>query len=231
MAVDNPWWWVLTLAGAALVAVAVVLLVRGRGSARPNLEVDGDIPFYLDEDLVLDLYQFGGNALSREVETYFAENSQNALSAKAGPGQGNLGRTRERSTRMAYSENVRAINAASEVIKQLRDADLIIYADLRGNRVEPHDRHGESGTTKLSDSRMFVSVVGTFTKVESPDTFVRFRAPYGHDGQGHVRIKLNADWVRGQLPEGELRARCLGKIEEWNAEDRELKMWVMAIFR
>ncbi|WP_405805209.1 hypothetical protein OG729_08155 [Streptomyces sp. NBC_00210] len=46
-----------------------------------------------------------------------------------------------------------------------------------------------------------------------------------------VRVTCATEGLRNQVPQRAFSARCLGKVQDWNAEDAVLEVQAMAIFR
>lgn len=46
-----------------------------------------------------------------------------------------------------------------------------------------------------------------------------------------VRVTCATEGLRNEVPQGTFSARCLGKVQDWNAEDAVLEVQAMAIFR
>ncbi|WP_199439797.1 hypothetical protein [Umezawaea beigongshangensis] len=244
MVAADPWFWTLIGAGAALVAVAVVLYARGRRPHRDTSGTIGEHEFlvYLNETTVMDILQYRGDvpALKRLVEQYTRESAEGRGEVKTHWFGLGGSRTRDGETTESYEAEERPITAIRTVVRALEAADAIVYADFHTGEVHAHRSlaDGAAGHAKLSDTRMFLSVDGLFEGYEegdgSDEDYLRLRAPYP-SGEAHVRVKVARSGVRERnvLPDNDVsfRARVLGKVENWDAKDGVLKMWALAIFR
>ena len=90
-------------------------------------------------------------------------------------------------------------------------------------------------SVRLRDIEDFVLIRGRFRKIgESPESTV-FLAPYGDPADPaagpRVRVTCATEGLRNEVPQGTFSARCLGKVQDWNAEDAVLEVQAMAIFR
>ncbi|EQD85391.1 hypothetical protein A8924_5285 [Saccharopolyspora erythraea NRRL 2338] len=244
MAADNPWFWILMLTGAGLVAAAVVLHVRRMRRSRDMAGVIGDheILMYLNEALVMDILQYRGDvrALKRRVEQYTRETAEGRGEVKSSLFSIVGGRNREGSTTESFEAEESPITAIRKVVRELEKADAIVYADFHKGEIHPHRTltDNPAGVAKLSDSRMLLSIDGRFEEYEEGDgsdkDYARLRAPYP-SGNAHVRVKITRSGLREQdaLPEEKapFSARVLGKVETWDEQAGVLKMWALAIFR
>jgi hypothetical protein len=245
VAVDNPWFWILMLTGAALVVAAAVLYVRGRRRSRntPDFIGDHETLMFLNETLVMDILQYRGDvlALKKQVEQYTRESAEGRGEVKTRWFTLGAGRNRDGETTASFVAEERPITAIRKVVQKLEKADAIVYADLHKGEVHGHRSFAgnATGDAKLSDSRMFLSIDGRFEEYEEGDgsdkDYLRLRAPFP-SGDAHVRVKITRSGLREQsvLPEGKASfpARVLGKVEEtWDEQDGVLKMWALAIFR
>lgn len=241
MAVDSPWFWVLVVLGAALVAGAVALLRRGgrRPDDLPGTIGEHEVLIYLNETMVMDILQYRGDvpALKRLVEQYTRESAEGRGEVKARWFSFGGNRAREGERAESFETEERPITAIRTVVRKLEAADAIVYADFHQGEVHAHRTlaNGDADRAKLSDTRMFLSLDGLFEDYDEGDReYLRLRAPYP-SGDAHVRVKIARSGVREQdvLPDKHVsfRARVLGKVENWDAEDKVLKMWALAIFR
>ncbi|MFD0489727.1 hypothetical protein ACFQ0O_24895 [Saccharopolyspora spinosporotrichia] len=188
MAADNPWFWILMLTGAGLVAAAVVLHVRRMRRSRDMAGVIGDheILMYLNEALVMDILQYRGDvrALKRRVEQYTRETAEGRGEVKSSLFSIVGGRNREGSTTESFEAEESPITAIRKVVRELEKADAIVYADFHKGEIHPHRTltDNPAGVAKLSDSRMLLSIDGRFEEYEEGDgsdkDYARLRAPY-----------------------------------------------------
>ncbi|MEJ2853371.1 MULTISPECIES: hypothetical protein [unclassified Saccharothrix] len=244
MAVDSPWFWVLITLGVALVAASVALY-RRHGRLPREEAVGGvgehEVLIYLNETMVMEMFQTRSNvpALKRLVEQYTRENAEGQGEVKVRWFKFGGNRIHEAQRAESFEAEDRPITAIREVLRQLETADAIVYADFHKGEVHAHRSLSDDGTAqaKLSETRMFLSVDGLFEKYEenddSDENYLRLRAPYP-DSTAHVRVKIPRSGVREHdiVPDGtSFRARVLGKVENWNTNDKVLKMWALAVFR
>ncbi|XVV00970.1 hypothetical protein ACQPW3_26560 [Actinosynnema sp. CA-248983] len=239
MAVDSPWFWVLATLGVALVVAAVVLYRRHGRSPREAAGTIGEheVLIYLNETMVMEIFQNQGDvpALKRLVEQYSRASAEGRGDLKVRWFAFGGNRTHEAQRAESFEAEDRPITAIREVLRKLEVADAIVYADFHKGEVHAHRSLADSGAAdaKLSETRMFLSVDGLFEEHGSDQEYLRLRAPYP-GGDAHVRVKIARRGVREQdvLPENtSFRARVLGKVENWDAEDKVLKMWALAVFR
>jgi hypothetical protein len=244
VAVDNPWFWILVLTGAALVVAAVVLYVRRARRSRdmPGIIGDHELLMYLNETLVMEILQYRGDvlALKKRVEQYTRESAEGRGEVRTSLLSLVAGRNREGATTESFETEEVPITAIRKVVQKLEKADAIVYADFHKGEVHAHRSFADNATgfAKLTDSRMFLSIDGRFEEYEegdgSDEDYVRLRAPYP-SGDAHVRVKITRSGLREQdaLPEEKapFPARVLGKVETWDEQADVLKMWALAIFR
>ncbi|MFF8837312.1 hypothetical protein [Streptomyces sp. NPDC015130] len=94
------------------------------------------------------------------------------------------------------------------------------------------------GTVRLRDVGDFVLIRGRFRttgedSADGPSTV--FLAPYGDPADPshgpRVRVTCATEGLRAQVPQGTFSARCLDRVQEWNAAEGVLEVQAMAIFR
>lgn len=246
------WWpwmllWLLTLAGAvALLVMAVLRLTRARRATGRNLTYS--ICFYLHDRSVMDHYQMRGYAaaLRKEVEQRTSDSTDGTIRATVfglGAGAGKRDSSEIVSKYMQVAEPISVIGVIMDV---LEEKDVIVHVDLvnqsvRRNTALVRELATLPGTAtsrqtvRLRDVEDFVLIRGRFRKIEeSPQTTV-FLAPYGDPddpSQGpRVRVTCATEGLRNEVPRGTFSARCLGKVQDWNADDAVLEVQAMAIFR
>ncbi|WP_344175399.1 hypothetical protein [Streptomyces albidochromogenes] len=134
------------------------------------------------------------------------------------------------------------------VMDVLEERNVIVHVDLPGGTIRrnaalaraladrpPAAGSGPQTTVRLRDIDDFVLIRGRFRKIsETPESTV-FLAPYGdHEDPSRgarVRVTCATEGLRNEVPRGTFSARCLGKVQDWNAEDGVLEVQAMAIFR
>ncbi|MGM1065619.1 hypothetical protein [Saccharothrix sp. Mg75] len=244
MAAGSALFWVLVVVGTALVVAAAVLYARRRRdpSAAPGLIGSHEVLMYLNEAVVMDILQYRDDvsALKRQVEKYTRDTTEGRGEVKTRWLNVTGGRTREGERAEFFEVVEQPITAIRKVVRHLEAADAIVYADFHDGEVHAHHSLvGDArGGAALSDTRMFLSVVGVFEVYEEKDQpdadYLRLRVPYP-GGEAHARVKFPRSGLRKNdvLPQGNTSfgGRVLGKVESWDEEDRVLKMWALAIFR
>jgi hypothetical protein len=247
--VDEAWlavWWPWLLVWVATVAllVAAGLIVvthrRGRtpGSRRPGMAI------YLDEEWVMTLYrQYGGKDMPQEVQERVSSTRDVGASAQLAPVEANVKRGVTEEVSRTYREQAAANTVISIIIDVLAREDDIVDVDLSRQEVEP----SAALTKALGDGlrgravelekvrRCYVSIFGWFEVPEDGDSrgITTFEAPFGGpDGPADtakVRIVCPKSGRRGDHSAG--WARCLGKVDGWNADERMLYVRPIAVFR
>ncbi len=247
------WWpwmllWLCTAAGAvALVVLAgVLLLPRGRHSRDRNLTYS--ICFYLHDRSVMDHYQMRNYtaALRKEVEQRTSDSSDGTIRATVfGVGAGG-GRRDNQEIVSKYMEVAEPISVIGVIMDVLEARNVIVHVDLVNETV----RRGAAltgalaaagpvprarGTVRLRDIEDFVLIRGRFRKISETDESTVLLAPYGDPEDAsrgpRVRVTCATEGLRNEVPQGTFSARCLGKVQDWNATDAVLEVQAMAIFR
>ncbi|MEU9717173.1 hypothetical protein [Streptomyces sp. NPDC047976] len=251
------WWpwmllWLLT-AGAALtlVVLAVSWLTGGGRSAGQNLTYS--ICFYLHEKSVMDHYQMRGYAaaLRREVEQRTSDSKDGTIRTKVFGVGADAGRRENREVVSRYLEVAEPISVIGLVMDVLEEKDVIVHVDLVNQTVlrnkalakalaaAPETRPARPGPARrdirLRDIEDFVLIRGRFRKIDDTPEGTVFLAPYGDPedpARGpRVRVTCATEGLRNEVPKGPFSARCLGKVQDWNAEEAVLEVQAMAIFR
>ncbi|GLF97908.1 hypothetical protein [Streptomyces yaizuensis] len=249
----NVWWpwmllWLLTAAGlAALVALAAVfLLTRGRRGRDRTLTYS--ICFYLHDRSVMDHYQMRNHtaALRKEVEQRTSDSSDGTIRAKVFGVSAGSGKKDNKEIVSRYLEVAEPITVIGVIMDVLEAGDAIVHVDLVNQSVRRNaalanaqaatGRPGPApGLVRLRDIEDFVLIRGRFRKIsESADSTVLL-APYGDpedpSSGPRVRVTCATEGLRNEVPRGTFSARCLGKVQDWNAADAVLEVQAMAIFR
>ncbi|WP_254407388.1 hypothetical protein [Streptomyces sp. GMY02] len=247
------WWpwmlvWLLT-AGclAALLVLTVLRLVRFVRGRRPDSRpATFSICFYLHGTTVMDHYQMRGYAaaLRREVEQRTSDSAEGNVRASAFGATLGGGRRDTMEVVSKYLQVAEPISVIGVIMDVLEKEDVIVHVDLANGTVR-HNRALAAGagpgagasprTVRLRDIEDFVLIRGRFRKIsESSETTV-FEAPYGDPdlpGEGpRVRVTCATEGLRTGVGQGTFLARCLGKVQDWNARDAVLEVQAMAIFR
>ncbi|WP_245703308.1 hypothetical protein [Streptomyces lushanensis] len=254
------WWpwmlvWLLTAAGlVALLVLTLTLLLGGRRSGGQKI-IPG-ICFYLHDRSVMDHYQMRGYtaALRKEVEQRTSDSKDGSVHAKVFGLTAGGGKRDNSEIVSKYLEVAEPISVIGIIMDVLEEKGVIVHVDLVNRAVGRNGAldsalaalpGGGSGadsgpvasrrTVRLRDIEDFVLIRGRFRKIsESPETTV-FLAPYGdpeNPAEGpHVRVTCATEGLRTEVGRGTFSARCLGKVQDWNAEDAVLEVQAMAIFR
>ncbi|MET9520125.1 hypothetical protein [Streptomyces sp. NPDC002994] len=247
------WWpwmllWLLTAAGAgALLVLAVLWLVRGRRDRDQTLTYS--ICFYLHDRSVMDHYQMRGYAaaLRKEVEQRTSDSADGTIRAKVFGLSAGAGRKDNSEIVSKYMEVAEPISVIGVIMDVLEEKNVIVHVDLAGETIrrnaaltraladQSRTASPSAQAVRLRDIEDFVLIRGRFRKIsESPESTV-FLAPYGDPedpSRGpRVRVTCATEGLRNEVPQGTFSARCLGKVQDWNAQDGVLEVQAMAIFR
>ncbi|MEU1890284.1 hypothetical protein [Streptomyces pristinaespiralis] len=250
----SVWWpwmllWLLTAAGAGvLLVLAVARLAGGRRGGARNLTYS--ICFYLHDRSVMDHYQMRGYAaaLRREVEQRTSDSKDGTIRATVFGLSAGGGRRDNSEIVSKYMEVAEPISVIGIIMDVLEENDVIVHVDLAGGTVRRNaaltralaNRPGGEGRSSQQDVRLrdiedFVLIRGRFRKISRSDESTVLLAPYGDPddpSQGpRVRVTCATEGLRNEVPSGTFSARCLGKVQDWNAEEAVLEVQAMAIFR
>ncbi|MEO3974449.1 hypothetical protein [Streptomyces sp. CAU 1734] len=245
-----PWmllWLVTALALVTLAAVPAVLWLirRGRPQGRnPTFS----ICFYLHDRSVMDHYQMRGYAaaLRKEVEQRTSDSKDGTIRATVFGVSAGGGKRDNSEIVSKYLEVAEPISVIGLIMDVLEAKDVIVHVDLVNGTIRRNaalanalatlgPSAAPSGTVRLRDIEDFVLIRGRFRRIaESPDSIVLL-APYGDPedpSRGpRVRVVCATEGLRAEVPQGAFSARCLGKVQDWNAADAVLEVQAMAIFR
>ncbi|MFF3454928.1 hypothetical protein ACFYXH_11440 [Streptomyces sp. NPDC002730] len=246
------WWpwllpWLLTAAGVVtLLVLSLSWFTRGRRTDGQNLTFS--ICFYLHDKSVMDHYQMRRYeaALRKEVEQRTtATKDGNVRATVFGVGAG-AGRRDNREIVAKFLEVAEPISVIGIIMDVLEEKDVIVHVDLVNQTVRRNTAlakglvtlHG-SGTSqqsvRLRDIEDFVLIRGRFRKISETAESTVFLAPYGDPDDPalgpRVRVTCATEGLRNEVPQGTFSARCLGKVQDWNADDAVLEVQAMAIFR
>ncbi|MFF3323525.1 hypothetical protein [Streptomyces sp. NPDC002889] len=246
------WWpwmllWLLTLAGAfTALVMAVLRLTRGRRGRGQNLTYS--ICFYLHDRSVMDHYQMRGYAaaLRREVEQRTSDSKDGTIRATVFGLSAGGGRRDNSEIVSKYMEVAEPISVIGIIMDVLEEKDVIVHVDLVNQTVRrnaaltrglatPHGSGTSQQTVLLRDIEDFVLIRGRFRKVEESPRSTVLLAPYGDPADPaegpRVRVTCATEGLRTEVPQGTFSARCLGKVQDWNADGAVLEVQAMAIFR
>jgi hypothetical protein len=241
-------WWLAALAGLATLAVFTVRGLMGR-PRRHRVERSSLSPLYLDNDAVLDLYEFGNHAAALKKEVEERRSRSLGLTARL-PFMSWISGKQDSSSEVfvKYLQEAKPISVIGMLLSVFEREDAIVHVHLRSGTLTPNRAllreltgHGEdqgpAGSVVLSEVGEFAMVDGRFEEVaeDGGDTRV-MRAVYG-DGErsAHLRVVLRGNGLRTpdkRLPQGQFHARCLGKVTSWDPETRETILeHPIAVFR
>jgi hypothetical protein len=246
----SAWWgwmaaWLAAAAGVVVLAVFLATLAY-RWLRRPVMEHSGlSICVYLHDQSIMNLYEMGNYtaALEKAVEERRNVTTTAGLWAKLPfVVKADKGRTQEMFT--SYVQKATPISVVGMLLSVFERKDAIVYVDLPSGTITPNRAlarklaaagDGEAGpqSVALSDIAQFVSVEGRFrAERETADSFV-LRARYGSgDEPARLKVAFAATGLQiDKMYEGEIQARCLGKMTGWNPETREVTLDAIAIFR
>ncbi len=123
--------------------------------------------------------------------------------------------------------------------------NAIVHIDLINRLVERNAASAKAVATQHANRRTppgvllrnieaFVLIKGHFREVSRDDASVIYMAPYGDpEASTHgpqIRIKCATECLIDKNATG-FRARCLGEVQEWNADEGVLDIEPMAVFR
>lgn len=256
MALNNElwwsvWWpwiltWTLSVASIVITVAIVVVHRRTRRKISTNKHHIRGVCFYLNERSVMDLYQLHNRALTRKVRKEMVETNQSTITVTFGTGiSGSRSDTRE--VFRKYIETNEPISIVNTILDVLEEAGDIVNVDLRNERITPNravtrawlgaDGHetSQQQSVRLRDLETFVSVWGQFRMVGITGESMIFLAPYGEPvdpSEGpQIRVTCAVNGLRAAIPDGTFLARCVGRVQEWNPERRELTIQPITIFQ
>jgi len=252
---DTDWWgvwwpWLLVWTATVVLLVAAVVIVimhrRRDVGAAPRRH---DMSFYLDENSVMDLYrQYGGKykaALRHEVQERISSSREAELTADLAPLRAGGKRGVNSEVFRTYIEKAEPITVVTIIVDVLEHAGDIVHVNLPKREVTAGhaldkaldaDLERPVAGVRLRDLEAFVSIQGRFRATHRNAVTTTFDAPYGDpddptDGP-QVRLVCGAGGLRGaEVPAGPFRARCLGRVEDWNPDSSRLIVHPIAIFR
>jgi len=256
VAVADPSWWgawwpwllVWGITAVSLVVAVVIAVVHWRSSRAPAAKRLHGITFYLDDESVMNLYrQYGGKyktALRQEVQERISSSREVEGSATLAPVQARGKRGVNSEVFRSYIENAEPITVIGIIIDVLDQAGDIVHVDLRKQEITSSraltkaldiDDDERPTTVSLRGLETFVSIRGLFRET-ARTAVTTFEAPYGDptdpaDGP-QVHLTCTTSGLRGTaVPTGSFPARCLGRVEDWDAHTRRLIVHPIAIFR
>lgn len=242
-------WWLAALAGLATLAVLTVRRLLGR-PRRHRVERAGLSPLYLDNEAVLDLYQFGNHAAALKKEVEERHNRSMGWTARV-PLLSLIFTGKQDSSQevfVKYLQEAKPISVIGMLLSVFEREDALVHVHLRTGTLAPNRAllreltgHGEgqgpADRVVLSEVGEFAMVDGRFEEVPGSGGDIRvMRAAYS-DGErsAHLRVVLRGEGLRRpdeRLPRGQFRALCLGKVTSWDPENQETILeHPIAVFR
>ncbi|MGW1806377.1 hypothetical protein [Streptomyces sp. NPDC002078] len=234
-------WWLAAFAG--LLVLAVLVVRRALVRIRRTPEDPHYLPLYLDNDAVMDVFKMRNHqaALRKEVEE---RNVRNTGCLAAIPVLSLMFQlTGDRTTEIVakYVEDSQPIQVIGLLLSVLRRGDGLAQVRLGQDSatVTPNRALLGAGVTSdvvLSEIGEFVMITGRFEAQDPQGETLVMRAPYG-DGErsARLRVVLRPAGLRPpgrQLPEGQFRAHCLGKVTTWRPDTREVVLqYPVAVFQ
>ncbi|QCD53656.1 hypothetical protein CEB94_01140 [Streptomyces hawaiiensis] len=230
--------WLVTAAGAVVLAVVLVRHARERRRHLRRWQSAYSICLYLDEQAVMDLYELGNyrSALEEAVELRTKVDTSVGFWSRVLTWlfRFRLKRDVSQETFRKFVRKDKPINVIGVVMEAFDRADAIVHADLTTLTVVPNrnlaDNLTDGRAVTLSRIGEFVSVKGVFTGV--PDVVEGFvlRAEYGAELPPVYMRVVAAGNARRSIPAGTFTARCLGKMTGWREDTREVTLEAIAIF-
>lgn len=232
-------WWLTAAATAGAIVVFGVHWWRSRRRPRPH-----GASFYLDKDLVMDLYQVRYKAaLQQEIEDRVVRAGDLELRAQVYGAEAGGARRFNREVLRRYVQTFEPITVIGTIIDALEATNGVVHVHLRRRRVEQNRALAVAlddsdalarNRIRLRDLDVYVSVTGRFRLSATEGTTTVFLAPYGdptdpEDGP-QVRVECATDGLRGPTPKGTFQARCLGTVLDWDPRRRHLVIRPIAIF-
>lgn len=236
MAVDRAlWWsvswawillWVATLAAFVVVVVLAVWWMRRRD---PKLEVPG-LLFYVHGRRMINLCKVGryDDAVTRQFVKQITVTRNGKL--QVGPsefGIGVDGSVVEQDT-ANYEKPATEIDVIGVVLAGLRAGNGVVEVDLTTRTIVADEAWRRRKAVRLNDIRDYVSLHGRFEVGDGTGDQAVLLAPVG---SARVRVECDRASLRDTLPPGQFNARCLGKVQSWNAETGEIVVLPVVVFQ
>ncbi|HEX7302473.1 hypothetical protein [Lentzea sp.] len=234
MDVDRALWWSVSwgwilLWAATLLAFAVVVVLAWRWLRRgaPEPEVPG-LLFYVHAQRMINLCKVGryDDAVTRQFVKQITVTKGGKL--QVGPsefGIGVDGSVVEQNTD-TYEKPATEIDVIGVVLAGLRAAHGVVDVDLNTRTITADDAWRRGKARRLNDIRDYVSLHGRFEAGEGDS--VVLVAPVG---EHRVRVECDRASLRDTLPPGQFNARCLGKVQSWNAATGEIVVLPVVVFQ
>ncbi|MFD4640725.1 hypothetical protein ACFWN2_25645 [Lentzea sp. NPDC058436] len=235
MAVDRALWWSVSwgwilLWVATLLALIVVVGLGWRWLRRrePEPEVPG-LLFYVHGQRMINLCKVGryDDAVTRQFVKQITVTKGGKL--QVGPsefGIGVDGSVVEQNTD-TYEKPATEIDVIGVVLAGLRAGHGVVDVDLTTRTITADESWRRGRARRLNDIRDYVSLHGRFEASADEDPAVLI-APVG---EHRVRVECDRASLRDTLPPGQFNARCLGKVQSWNAATGEIVVLPVVVFQ
>lgn len=236
MGVDRALWWSVSwpwilLWVATLIAfvVVVVLAVRWARQRAPEPEVPG-LLFYVHGQRMINLCKVGryDDAVTRQFVKQITVTKNGKL--QVGPsefGIGVDGSVVEQNTD-TYEKPATEIDVIGVVLAGLRAGHGVVDVDLTARTITADEAWRRGKARRLNDIRDYVSLHGRFELGDGTDDKAVLLAPVG---DARVRVECDRASLRDSLPPGQFNARCLGKVQSWNAAAGEIVVLPVVVFQ
>jgi hypothetical protein len=252
---SGMWWgvwgtwfllWAATAASAAGLCAVLLWEVRREGRRPRRSGIDGTC-VYLHETTVMYHYESRApaGAQREEIEEKTGRSSEAHVDAGALSASLGLGAHNSREVVRKYLQEKKGTLVIRPVVAAFERDDAIVHIDLIKRLVERNPASVRAATAQRAERRRargillrnieaFVLIKGHFREVGRDETSVTYMAPYGDpEASAHgpqIRIGCATEWLIDKAATG-FRARCLGEVQEWNAEEGVLDIEPMALFR
>lgn len=236
MAVDRALWWSVSwgwvLLWAVTLAAFVAVLVLGLRFTRRR-DAGHEVPgllFYVHGKRMINLCKVGryDDAVTRQFVKQITVTKNGKL--KVGPsefGIGMDGSVVEQNTD-TYEKPATEIDVIGVVLAGLRAAHGVVDVDLTTRTITANEAWRRGKARRLNDIRDYVSLHGRFVLDGIGDDHAVLTAPAG---ECQVRVECDRASLRDTLPPGQFNARCLGKVQSWNAATNEIVVLPVVVFQ
>lgn len=236
MGVDRALWWSVSwgwvLLWAVTLAALVMVLVLGVRWLRRG-EPEPDVPgllFYVHGQRMINLCKVGryDDAVTRQFVEQITVTKGGRL--QVGPaefGIGADGAVQKQHTN-TYEKPATEIDVIGVVLAGLRAAHGVVDVDLVTRTMVVDAAWRRAKPKRLNDIREYVSLHGRFElDRETADKAVLL----ARVGEHRVRVECDSSSLRDTLPPGQFNARCLGKVQSWDAAKGEIVVLPVAVFQ
>lgn len=224
------WGWILIWCATLIAFVAVVVLaVRWMRRGGPEPEVPG-LLFYVHGQRMINLCKVGryDDAVTRQFVKQITVTKNGKL--QVGPsefGIGVDGSVVEQNTD-TYEKPATEIDVIGVVLAGLRARHGVVDVDLTTRTITADEAWRRGKARRLNDIHDYVSLHGRFELGDGTDDKAVLLAPVG---DAKVHVECDRASLRDTLPPGQFNARCLGKVQSWNAETGEIVVLPVVVFQ